>query len=202
MADFDCVAVVFVANDDSGENYTPVIYDLWSYFDGHPPPDTQLNGTSDYYLVDFYAAKGRRQALFVRAIDTNDKYDYVLDPEKTRYKVVMNWAWMNNGKPKVSYHAQHADTVIAPLVNGYQGTAQIYTPGGFWTPDKILAIHGYSMLFGWGFLIDVALQLVRYGKANKFYMIIHTCLMTFLYTFTGLTSGIVLWMSNYLGNYF
>ena len=197
MATFDIVAFTFALNPD-GNTYTTAVSDLYSVKKGHPPTDTSLNGTSDYFLVDSYVAQGRRQVLFVRAIDTKDKYDYVLDPAQTRYKVVMNWAWVSNGKGSVSYHNNNRGTVIAPLVNGYQGTAENYTPGGFWTPALILALHGYLMIFGWGFLADVAIQIARYRKSNRFYMIIHACLMVLLYPLTGVAMGFVLWMSKLL----
>jgi ferredoxin-NADP reductase len=195
MKNFDVVAFTFALNPD-GNTYTTGVSDLYANRYGPPPSDISLNGTSDYFLVDSYVAKGRRQVLCVRAIDTKDQYDYVLDPAQTRYKVVMNWAWAVNGKGSVGYHGDtNRGTVIAPLVNGYQGTAETYTTGGFWTPALILALHGYLMLFGWGFLADVALQIARYRKSNRFYMIIHACLMVLLYPLTGAAMGFVLWMN-------
>jgi len=202
MDAFDIVSVVYTPNKDPENTYTVTISDLYSTEKRRPPTDESLNGTSDYFLVDSYAAPGRRQALFVRAIDTKDKYDYNLDPSQTRYGVVINWAWLNKGQGKFGYHGSNSrGTVIAPLYNGFQGKAESYTPGGFWTPAMMFALHGYIMLFGWGLLADVAVQIARYGKSNRFYMTIHSCIMTLLYTLTGAASGVALYLSKF-NNFF
>ena len=195
MSTFDIVACVFVPNTNSPGTYTVNILDLYSTHNGKPPTDVSLGGTADYHLVDYYVADGKHQVLFQRAWDTKDKFDYVLDPEKTKRSLVMNWAWVQNGQHALSFHGPNAGTVITKMYNGFQGEAKPYTPGWFST-NFVVALHGYGMLFAWAILIEFIIQIGRYMKYQKHFITIHACLAIVLYGMTIVSEIFILYISN------
>ena len=195
MKNFDIVTFIFVPNNDTYNTYTVSVLDLYSNKNARPPEDSTIGGTADYKIIDYYVADGKSQVLFSRALDTGDQYDYTFDPINTERSIVMNWAWANKGKHRMTYHKENCGCVISTMYNGFQGVAKPYDGGGL-PSHLVLTIHGWMMLIGWGVLIEIAIQFGRYRKFDKRYIAVHVWINIILYILTVLSSSLTLYISN------
>ena len=116
MAGFDIAAFIFVPSTTNSGQYTVQVQDLFAGENSQPPADTDLGGTSDYTLIDFYAVAGRRQVLFERPMNTGDQWDYTFDASQNGVNIAISWAWLSNGKASLAYHGRtNRGTILAPL---------------------------------------------------------------------------------------
>lgn len=187
---FDIVAFVF--DPTNASNVT--VLDMYASQNGMPPTDVSLHGTSDYFLIDSYVVPGQSQVLFERKLNTGDPYDYIFDPSVTASTIVMSWAFNNAGEQGLTFHLRNAGTVSSPMYNGFQGVARSYFLG-FISPELAFIIHGYVLLFGWGILIEIALEFGRYRKFSNYYLKVHLYTTSLLYFLTAVTSALAIYIS-------
>jgi hypothetical protein len=67
---------MWICEISSSSNYK--LSDSYSQSTNTPPTDTQLNGSNDLKEVSFSNSNGVYTVTFVRALNTNDPFDYVI----------------------------------------------------------------------------------------------------------------------------
>lgn len=173
MRNFDMVAFVFASSG------TVTVMDMYSTQNSFPPPDSSLGGSSDYILVDSYKGNGKSQVLFERAYNTGDNYDFTFAPDQND-SIAFAWAWLNKGGHQLDDHGSSAGNFNSYMYNGLQ-TGLVSEPSITETTRKL---HSYMLLFGWAFLIDIAIWIARYHKSAKYVIGMHLSITFLVYVMT------------------
>ena len=160
-----------------------MVYDRWSKGHNTPPVDNELGGTNDVILENYLMTdvNGYSIAKFKRALNTGDRYDYVIKQEKG-----VDFCYSYAGTNEISNHGPNQYSFQIDFIEGFSGSATLVHPH---TP--LIQAHSIGLLICWSFLVDFAIIYIRYFRYKKNYIDVHALIFFFVDFYTLI---IVLWV--------